>query len=630
MLSEDEPVARVQWNSLTLFGISLVSTLLIYWLISGESDNNLNYTLSPKPLPAQASDELLQGEEILLNGKRFLIPWSQWTQENNQRIGISDTGAMNLLGLELLSTNQPDLQSIRWFATESRQSFPVLARFIAPYRYLDVTDLIKLAGGNLEIRGNTLEITLPLARIGNVREGNQTWGKRIVVDIDRPTVWQVSQAKGKGVVMISGNTNVPNLNQRPTIPPLSPGTWSDPDEDDLGGNVPTSINSQLFSLENTGKITKVHVNLPTAHSLNVFSIAEPYRIVIDVRPDAMTPKEIAWTKDITWRQQLVNLRGEVFPVNWLEINGRSSNIALRPITADSNRQEGTTPLVTMARDSKASAAINGGFFNRNNKLPLGAIRSQTRWLSSPILGRGAIAWNDQGQIKIGRLSLRETLVTSKGQRLPILFLNSGYLQAGIARYTPEWGPKYTPMSDNETIILVQNNGVIDQRNARKAGQTSFPIPSNGYLLTIRKNAVSAAALAIGTGVKIESTTVPADFNPYPNMVGAGPLLVSNNRIVVNGALEKFSKGFQQQKASRSAIGVTNQGNIMLVAVHNRVGGRGASLGEMAQIMQQLGAIDALNLDGGSSTSLSLGGQLIDRSPVTAAQVHNGIGVFVNP
>ena len=65
-------------------------------------------------------------------------------------------------------------------------------------------------------------------------------------------------------------------------------------------------------------------------------------------------------------------------------------------------------------------------------------------------------------------------------------------------------------------------------------------------------------------------------------------------------------------------------------VHTRVGGSGASLDEMAQIMQSLGATDALNLDGGSSTGLVLGGQLIDRSPVTAARVHNGIGVFVNP
>ncbi|BBA79438.1 hypothetical protein RGRSB_0920 [cyanobacterium endosymbiont of Rhopalodia gibberula] len=621
---------RVQWNPLSLYGFSLVVTLLIYWLISGKSNKTTQYTLFPKPLPVEASDEFQQGREISLNGKLFNIPWSQWNQGNDQRIGISDTGAMNLLGIELLSTSEPNLQPIRWFSVDSRQFFPISARFIAPYRYLDVTDLMKSTQGTLQVRGNLLEITLPPVRIGDIREGNHTWGKRIVVDVDRPTVWQVSQAKGKGVVMISGSTNVSPSAQTPTRSPLTSGNWSDPDEDDLGGNISTPISSQFFSLENSGKITKVHINLPTAHNLNVFSISNPHRIVIDVRPDARVPKQIAWTKDITWRQQLVKLRRDIFPVNWLEINARSSQIALRPITTYPNRQEGTAPLVIMANEWKASAAINGGFFNRNNKLPLGAIRSQTRWLSSPILGRGVIAWNDQGQIKMGRLSLRETLVTSKGQRIPVLFLNSGYVQAGIARYTPEWGPKYIPISDNETVIFIQNDRVTDQITSKKAGQTSFIIPPNGYLLTIRKNAVSAAALQLGTEVWIENITIPADFNAYPNMLGAGPLLISSNRIVVNGTLESFSKGFQQQKASRSAIGVTDQGKIMLVAVHNRVGGRGANLGEMAQIMQQLGAVDALNLDGGSSTSLSLGGQLIDRFPVTAARVHNGIGVFVNP
>ncbi|YAI81974.1 MAG: phosphodiester glycosidase family protein [cyanobacterium endosymbiont of Rhopalodia sterrenbergii] len=621
---------RVRWNPLSLYSFSLASTLLIYWLISGESDKIAQYTLFTKPSPVEASDEFQQGREIRLNGKLFNIPWNQWNQANDQRIGISDTGAMHLLGVELLSTSEPNIQPVRWFSTDSRQFLPVPARFITPYRYLDVTDLIKLTEGTWHVRGDLLEITLPTVRIGNIREGNHTWGKRIVVDVDRPTFWQVSQAKGKGVVMISGSANISSSAQTSSTLSLTPESWNDPDEDDLGSDFFIPINSQLFSLENREKITKVHINLPTAHSLNVFSISNPHRIVIDVRPDARIPKQIAWTKDITWRQQLVKLQKDIFPVNWLEINARSSQIALRPITTYPNRQEGTAPLVTMAKEWKASAAINGGFFNRNNKFPLGAIRSQTRWLSSPILGRGVVAWNDQGQIKMGRLSLRETLITSKGQRIPILFLNSGYVQTGIARYTPEWGLKYIPISDNETIIFVQNDRVTDQIKSSKAGKTSFLIPPNGYLLTIRNNAVSAVSLPLGTGVRIESTTIPADFNVYPNMLGAGPLLISNNRIVVNGTLEKFSKAFQQQKASRSAIGVTDQGKIMLVAVHNRVGGRGASLEEMAQIMQQLGAANALNLDGGSSTSLSLGGQLIDRFPVTAARVHNGIGVFVSP
>jgi exopolysaccharide biosynthesis protein len=59
---------------------------------------------------------------------------------------------------------------------------------------------------------------------------------------------------------------------------------------------------------------------------------------------------------------------------------------------------------------------------------------------------------------------------------------------------------------------------------------------------------------------------------------------------------------------------------MITAVHNRAGGAGPTLAEQAKLMQAMGCVNALNLDGGSSTSLYLSGQLLDRSPSTAARV----------
>jgi hypothetical protein len=46
---------------------------------------------------------------------------------------------------------------------------------------------------------------------------------------------------------------------------------------------------------------------------------------------------------------------------------------------------GIAPLITIAQKSQVAAAINAGFFNRNNQLPLGAIRRENRWLSGPFL-----------------------------------------------------------------------------------------------------------------------------------------------------------------------------------------------------------------------------------------------------
>jgi exopolysaccharide biosynthesis protein len=94
--------------------------------------------------------------------------------------------------------------------------------------------------------------------------------------------------------------------------------------------------------------------------------------------------------------------------------------------------------------------------------------------------------------------------------------------------------------------------------------------------------------------------------------------------------EGFSDAFRQQLAIRSVIGTTARGTLIVAAIHDRIGGRGPSLAETAQLMQQMGAIDALNFDGGSSTGLYLGGQLLDRSAYTAARVHNGFGLFLIP
>ncbi|EAZ89388.1 phosphodiester glycosidase family protein [Crocosphaera chwakensis] len=626
-------MTKLPWYPLSLFSISLTTTFLVYLCFGNSPPTDTGKAvLTPTIAPVEASNSIQQGQEITLNGKTYNIPWTQWQQGDKVRTGISDVGAMNLLGLELLSTKDPSLQPVRWFGTSSGQPLPVLARFIAPYRYLDITELIQLAGGELQVSNNTLKLNFPLAQINNIRQGNQTWGKRIVLEVDRPTVWQISQAKGHGVVMISGKASQTKLSEYDTSSLPKPGTNTD--EDDLGSPVSQPLDSSLFSLEDTGNLTKVHVNLPTAHGLNVFSLSNPNRIVIDVRDDGMVPKEIVWTKGIIWRQQLVTINNgrkqETFPVNWLEIDQRSPNISLKPITTNVNGQMGTAPLVTTAHKWQAAAAINGGFFNRNNQLPLGAIRQDNNWLSSPILGRGAIGWNEKGQVFMNRLALQETLITATGNQVPVSFLNSGYIQAGVSRYTSEWGQNYTPLSDNETIIYVENNQVIYQEQAGQAGTKAYPIPSNGYLLTIRKNAVSPNIFARGTGVNLQSNTIPNEFNQLSHVLGAGPLLISNRRVVLNAVSEKFSKGFQTQKASRSAIGLSKRGTIMLVAVHTRVGGSGASLDEMALIMERLGATDALNLDGGSSTGLVLGGQLIDRSPVTAARVHNGIGVFVKP
>ncbi|WP_339383391.1 phosphodiester glycosidase family protein [Oculatella sp. LEGE 06141] len=563
--------------------------------------------LSWLPTLAQAIPPVLvaQGNQIILNGQTLPAAWSQ----RQQSIGISDSGLMQTVGVDLLNTTDATRQPVQWFSEPSTQPLVLESWLTSQSRYLDITQLAQQAGWQVQARGNALQINTPATRVVGVRQGRQDWGDRIVVDLDRATPWQVSEQGQEAIVTINGAI-APAMVQN--FRPI-PGT-------------------RLTSLNVAANGNQTVIRMGTNLRPRVWTLPNPNRLIIDIRSDSMVERDIAWAPGIRWRQQNVGVGNFVFPVVSLVVNPRQPGIALKPITSNPNAAMGTAPLLTTAQQQQAVAAINAGFFNRNNQLPLGAIRVDNRWISGPILNRGAIAWNDFGDVTAGRLSIQESLTTSTGQRLPVLLLNSGYVRAGVARYTPDWGGSYTPILNDEVIVTVQNNQVSSQQPSGVAGQRSIPIPSNGYLVVVRANGAAASALPVGTTVQVETVTSPSEFSRFPQVMGAGPLLVQNRQIVLNAEAEQFTPAFIQQAAARSAIGVLPDGNLILVSVHRRINGTGAgpTLNEIAQIMQRLGTVHALNLDGGSSTTLYLGGQLLDRSPRTAARVHNGIGVFMQP
>lgn len=586
-------------------------------------------TKTPRPaefLSQVTPQTIYKGTKISLNNQTFPVAWKQWQIGTSVRTDISDAGLKQALGIELLSTQDATRQPVQWFSYPPTTPLVLASQLSGDYRFLDVTDFAKMAGWQMQVKGDTLQITSAPARVTNIRQGSQPWGSRIVIDLDRPTPWQFSDRRTEGAIAIVASIDR-SLVERFNAPPVQQRQDA---EDAAPVAVGVKGEQAVIQVENTQNQTTLRVVIPEGKGLQVFSVPNPNRLVIDVRPDALVEKEILWAPGIRWRQQYISLGNSRFPITWLDIDPKTAGISLRPIWSNPATQVGTAPIMQTAQLWQAAAAINAGFFNRTNQLPLGAIRRDSRWFSGPILNRGAIAWNDSGQFKFGRLTLQENLLTSNGQRLPILFLNSGYVQPGIARYTPEWGQTYTPLSDNEVLVFVQNGQVANQVPGGVAGKTAFGIPKDGYLLTLRNNQTTATSLAIGTQIRIEQGTVPAEFGNYPHILGAGPLLLQNRQIVLDAKAEQFSNAFIQQSAIRSAIGTTASGTLMIAAIHNRIGGAGPNLAETAQLMQLLGAIDALNFDGGSSTALYLGGQLLDRSPYTAARVHNGLGIFRPP
>jgi hypothetical protein len=628
------PCRQKQLNTMKILNsvLPLLSTALSFAATYGvfaQDIPSLPNSLSGMAI-SQATPSANRGNEIFLNGRT--LPGA-WVQATTKAVGvqtyISDGALRQLMGIDLLNSGNPSKQPIQWFSG-STSPLVLNTNLREGYRYLDITQLARKQGWQVQVNGNKLAISTPVSQLKNIRLGKQPTGDRVVLDLDMPTPWQVRQELPvKKVVdpdeIAPKSTTPPNRDWTVSLDGIAdPALLQRYNPQPLTPPNPESIIQKVEVVNNQ---TLVRLSVPFGYSLQVITIPQPNRVVIDIRPDAMFSRSISWAQGLQWRQQFVNLGTDRFPVVSLDINPRSVGLTIKPIVTNSETLTGTAPLIKTAENYLAVAAINGGYFNRNNRLPLGAIRRDNQWISGPILNRGAIAWNDKGQFYFGRLTLTETLTSNNNQRLPILFLNSGYVQGGIARYTSAWGTTYTPLTDNENIVVVENNQVTNQLAGGKSGATPIPIPENGYLLTFRS---LTPQLPIGTTISITSTTTTPEFSRYPHIVGAGPLLVANRQIVLDGAAEKFNPAFMRGKAVRSSICTTGNGNLMIAAVHNRAGGAGPTLEEHAKLMQAMGCINALNLDGGSSTSLYLGGQLLDRSPNTAARVHNAIGIFISP
>ncbi len=599
-----------------------------------------------------------QGTEILLNGKTLNIPWGQWQVGNSLRLGITDTALDRQMGVELFSNSNYQTQPIDWYATQ-RTPINITAKLSNQYRYLDITELAKTSGWKWQLIGGKLQLNTPATRVVNVQRQTIPKNGKINVTLDRFTPWKLSQTPTEGYLTIEATAD-PSLLAQFNTPPIVDPSNLDPDDDPTAKKLEYKVTSNLNQTIIQFPIVKgqrARAKLVSATNLEVG---------INPNLETIPDRDINWAPGLKWRQKWVKLGANNFPVSYLEIDPRQKGIKLRPILPQEPNLVGSNHLVKFAPPVQVAAAINGGYFNRNNRMPLGAIKRDGKWLSSPILNRGAIGWNDQGKMQIARIKMQEMISTSKGEQLAVLTLNSAYASIGWSRYTSEWGKTYSPLQANESIVTVQQDRVTQIVSGNLVGSVNMPIPVNGYLLVLRgqpelfgsikvikiapgqttlnltggvpaneylpelKSQLPASSLPIGTNLTLKRQIFPPELDAYPQVLAAGPWLVQSGKIVLDAKGENFGAAFSKESAVRSAIASLANGNMILVAVHNRAGGKGPTLAEMAQLLQQIGTVDALNLDGGSSTSLYLGGQLVDRASATAARVHNAIGITLSP
>ena len=96
-----------------------------------------------------------------------------------------------------------------------------------------------------------------------------------------------------------------------------------------------------------------------------------------------------------------------------------------------------------------------------------------------------------------------------------------------------------------------------------------------------------------------------------NAVGGGPVLLQDGIVRISSAAEmKFSGKAMQDKHPRTLVGYRPDGAVIFMAIEGRNKGvaEGATLTQCAALMQALGCVEAINLDGGGSSCMLVNGR----------------------
>ena len=565
----------------------------------------------PPPLPAaERADPSLKGptrsagEGVVVNGLRQQARW----QLENGELWLPLEVLEGQLGVSRSQTTNGGLL-LEWFGRKL-QVAPARQRNLADEVAVPVSDLLQPLGVTPVVRGADLWLNLPARPLMAIRsrplEGG---GLRIVFDLEGPSLLR----SGDGRVLLGMVASPQQLQQLDQLglSPRQAGEW-----------LSLRAEGQRLSLADPWRLVldlpagSAGTGTPTA-STAAASASAPWSPARDPRLAQLMGQGLVIDR------QVASSGSQQVLLHSVRLDPRSVPLELRPLNRPDSMQ-GLSSLTQLARQEQALIAINGGYFNRVNRLPLGALRDGGTWLSGPILNRGAVGWEPGRLPSFGRLSLEESVEDSQGQRWAVVSLNSGYPQRGIARYTAAWGRSYQPITGDEMAVLIRQ-GLVIQRFEPSELAGGVPLEPGNELLVSRGKLL----LPWQPGERLQLHSRPSHpLGASPFVIGGGPLLLQNGRLVLNGAAEGFSASFLSQGAPRTAI--ASDGRQLWLLTLQGLNGAGPTLLETALLLQQQGLRDALNLDGGSSTGLVLGQEHTVKGRGVAGAVHNGLGLVARP
>ena len=491
-------------------------------------------------------------------------------------------------------------EQLEWYGFQLRLG-DVQQRTIGDEVAIDALPWLNALGVQVNRTKNSLRLDLPKPHLKTLRQGKGGSANRLVMDLS-----------GAAIIQRQGDDLLLQLK-------------ATPDQESQLRRIGLQTRQEPGGLKLLGQSSK----------LSTLTLKSPWRVVLDgITPTkpAVRRRQVQAFQSALLAPELQDLikKGLVVDQRVIQVGVKriqlyraglqhnSSSLLLRPL-APSHAQPGLRYLNQLAQPAKAMVAVNGGFFNRVRQLPLGAVRLNNRWLSGPILNRGAIGWDRNGPLMFGRLQLIQDMTVVGRRQWPLGMLNSGYVQRGLSRYTRAWGPTYRALSGEEKALTLKQ-GRVDAVYDQAALVRGVPLPLKGDLIVARGGIGLPAQLGDEVTIKTRSSN---PLGERPQVIGGGPLLLQKGRVVLNGRQEGFSPGFLAVSAPRTVVAQDKERVWLLTA--KGANGSDPTLLETSLALRQLDLTDALNLDGGGSTTMLIANTTVMTGRGITPRVQNGLG-----
>jgi len=380
-------------------------------------------------------------------------------------------------------------------------------------------------------------------------------------------------------------------------------------------------------------------------------------------------------------------------VEWTSIVRATGPMRINVLAVDTARVRGVLSneriagrerVSSMGRRVGAVAGVNGTYFTPGGD-PVGALAIDGELLSEPVDGRSALILPAPAPAVhpfISRVRFRGSVtVNGRSRQLDGVDRTRGLIPAcgGRGGDLPTLRPNavLTCTDSSELVLLTARYGarppreggveaiVREGRVTRVRPPGTGPVPGDGLLLTgtgdaarfLRDAALPRSGVRIrlrlsaggrtldvapGTSASKVGASGVAPSEASPRVVaGPGPRLLRAGRVVAGAAAGRegfrppqapsFFRTFVAGRNPRTLAGVRADGTLLLVTVDGRRPGwsAGMTLTEAARLMRALGARDALNLDGGGSSTMTIRGEVVNRPSdrVGERPVSNGLFVF---